>query len=59
MRTKTLIDSFDSQHDSKIISFKPSPNGEYFITADEKNQIILWDSETLHVIQRYSWHLDD
>lgn len=58
MTNKSLIDSFDSQHDSNIVSFISSPNSEYFITTDEGNNMILWDSETLHIIQRYDWHND-
>ena len=59
MGSKSLIDTFDSQHKSKIVLFHYSPSAEYFITGDIKNNIIVWDSETLHVVQRYSWGIEN
>jgi WD40 repeat protein len=59
MKTKSIIESFDSQHDVEINHFQQSPSGEYFLTADVKNNVMLWDSETLHIVQRYTFPYDN
>ena len=55
MKSKLVIESFDNGDDGIVKDLKVSENGAYFLTIDTKNNVVVYDIQTHHVVQRYNW----